>query len=87
MPGCPFSTQDIVYAGLPSSEDQKAYFAALQTVDWPVVKADLKKVFADSKDWWPADYGHYGGFFIRLAWHATGTYRMRYVLTDCSMSD
>ena len=76
--GCPFvSDMSVVYPGLPPPEVQKEYAQALETVDWTEVKNDLKRVFRDSKDWWPADYGHYGGLFIRLAWHATGTYRMR----------
>ena len=78
MSACPFAQQaPPQYPGLPSIEEQTAYYEALQKVDWDEVKADLKKVMVDSKDWWPADYGHYGGLFIRLAWHSTGTYRMR----------
>jgi hypothetical protein len=78
--GCPFlSTEPAQYPGLPPAEVQKDYAEALAKVDWAEVKKDLKALFRDSKDWWPADYGHYGGFFIRLAWHSTGTYRQRYV--------
>jgi catalase (peroxidase I) len=78
--GCPFlSSEPAMYPGLPPPEIQKDYAEALEKVDWPGVKKDLKELFRDSKDWWPADYGHYGGFFIRLAWHSTGTYRQRYV--------
>jgi hypothetical protein len=78
--GCPFlSKEPAMYPGLPPPEVQKDYAEALEKVDWPLVKKDLKDLFRDSKDWWPADYGHYGGFFIRLAWHSTGTYRQRYV--------
>jgi catalase (peroxidase I) len=69
-----------MYPGLPPPEIQKDYADALEKVDWPTVKKDLKDLFRDSKEWWPADYGHYGGFFIRLAWHTTGTYRQRYVI-------
>jgi hypothetical protein len=65
------------YPGLPSSRQQQLYVDAVEQIDWDHVKTDLKQLFRDSKDWWPADYGHYGGLFIRMAWHATGTYRER----------
>ncbi|WYY18831.1 catalase/peroxidase HPI [Gordonia malaquae] len=52
------------------------YAAAFDTLDLAEVKADITAVLRDSKSWWPADYGHYGPFFIRMAWHAAGTYRV-----------
>ncbi len=52
------------------------YKEALQSLDFDALKADLTAVMTDSQDWWPADYGHYGPLFIRLSWHAAGTYRI-----------
>ena len=52
------------------------YVAEFNTIDYPALKADLTAVMTDSQEWWPADYGHYGPFFIRMAWHSAGTYRI-----------
>ena len=51
------------------------YRKEFEKLDYKALKKDLNDLMTDSQDWWPADYGHYGGFFIRLTWHAAGTYR------------
>ncbi len=53
------------------------YADEFKKLDFEALKKDLYALMTDSKDWWPADYGHYGGLFIRMAWHSAGTYRKR----------
>ncbi|WP_295544173.1 catalase/peroxidase HPI [uncultured Thiohalocapsa sp.] len=52
------------------------YREAVQTLDFDALKRDLHALMTDSQDWWPADWGHYGGLMIRMAWHAAGSYRI-----------
>ncbi|MEM8984087.1 MAG: catalase/peroxidase HPI [Pseudomonadota bacterium] len=53
------------------------YREAVKTLDFDAVKADVKALMTDSQPWWPADWGHYGGLMIRLAWHSAGSYRLQ----------
>lgn len=53
------------------------YHEALKTLDVDALKQDLHQLMTDSQAWWPADWGHYGGLFVRMAWHAAGTYRLQ----------
>ena len=53
------------------------YATAVQSLDVDALRADLVEVMKTSQDWWPADFGHYGPFFIRMSWHAAGTYRVQ----------
>jgi catalase-peroxidase len=69
---------DILHQGGVSPDPMGAEFSyaeAFKKLDYTALKADLTALMTDSKSWWPADYGHYGPFFIRMAWHAAGTYR------------
>jgi len=64
------------HSSLVNPMDKKFNYAKeFKKLNYKALKQDLKKLMTDSKDWWPADYGHYGGLFVRLTWHAAGTYR------------
>ncbi|MCY9835881.1 catalase-peroxidase, partial [Aeromonas media] len=52
------------------------YAEAFNSLDYKALKKDLVKLMTDSQEWWPADFGHYGPQFIRMTWHAAGTYRI-----------
>ena len=56
-------------------DDGFDYRKEFKDIDYAALKADLNDLMTDSQEWWPADYGHYGPFFIRMTWHAAGTYR------------
>lgn len=68
----------VLHQNSPQSNPMAAdfdYAKAFQQLDLQAVTADLSALMTESQDWWPADYGHYGPFFIRMAWHSAGTYR------------
>jgi catalase-peroxidase len=70
---------DVLHRNAPSFDplgDDFDYAEAFQALDLAAVKRDIEDVMTTSQDWWPADYGHYGPLFIRMAWHAAGTYRI-----------
>ena len=52
------------------------YAEAFSSLDYEALKRDLEVLMTDSQDYWPADFGHYGGLFVRMAWHSAGTYRV-----------
>jgi catalase-peroxidase len=70
----------VLSANAPSTDPMGAdfdYAKEFESLDLAAVKRDIVAVMRDSQDWWPADYGHYGPFFVRMAWHSAGTYRIQ----------
>ncbi len=70
---------DVLHQNPPQANplgDDFDYAEAFATLDLEAVKQDLKDLMTDSQDWWPADWGHYGGLMVRMAWHSAGTYRI-----------
>ena len=63
-------------SAMDTEQSADAYTRAFLEINLSEVEADLVALFENSQDWWPADYGHYGPFFIRLAWHCSGSYRV-----------
>ena len=57
-------------------EENFNYKEEFEKINYKALKQDLYDLMTDSQEWWPADYGHYGPFFVRLTWHAAGTYRI-----------
>ena len=65
------------YSSLSNPMDENFNYAKeFKSLDLAALKKDIFAVMTDSQDWWPADYGHYGPLFIRMAWHSAGTYRI-----------
>src|SRR5688572_16193354 len=72
-------TLSILHQPAPASDPMGAefnYAEEFQKLDLDALKKDIVSVMTTSQDWWPADYGHYGPLFIRMAWHSAGTYRI-----------
>ena len=63
------------YVCFQSNGDEFNYAEEFKKLDLAALKKDLYNLMTDSQEWWPADWGHYGGLMIRMAWHSAGTYR------------